>query len=236
MNFRVIFDSFMAKLRGARPFVRTKVGSRLALLCVIDFILLFFAPAMHAFVGAALFGCVASVYLVIIWRRYDRDTAIVPAVLLSAPMLTDMLIYSIVKAGDGTAIIGIITAFLMAIAAMFLAAKTPVFNFIDRINDTMYVYIGAGIACAVVVVAAWILNLLVLLSWWILCIIAFLVVLGIFLGVVFSTAAYTASDGRRQARRKRVQEAQEKRYNEYRPRKKDTKVYNLDDDDFIDIE
>ena len=48
-------------------------------------------------------------------------------------------------------------------------------------RDGMFIFasLGAGIACAVVVVAAWILNLLVLLSWWILCIIAFLVVLGI---------------------------------------------------------
>lgn len=236
MNFHVILDSFREKLRGSRPFLRTKIGSRLALLGILDFILLFFAPMMHAFVGAALFGCVASVYLVLIWRRFDRERAIVPAVLLSVPMLLDMLIYAIAKHDDAGAVIGIITAFLVAIGAMFLAAMTPIFGFIDRTADMMYVYIGAGITCAVVVVAAWILNVIVLLSWWILCIIAFLIVVGIFLGVVFSTAAYTASDGRRQARRRREREAQERRYTEYRPRKRDTKVYNLDEDDFIDIE
>ena len=236
MNFHVILDSFKAKMRGARPFMRTKVGSRLTLLCILDFILLFFAPALHAFVGSALFGCVASVYLVLIWRRYDRDSAIVPAVFLCIPMLLDMPIYAIAKSGDSGAVIGIITALLMAIGAMLLAAKTPVFGFINRIGDTMYAYIGAGIACAVVVVAAWVLNLIVLLSWWILCIVAFLIVVGIFMGVVFSTAAYTASDDRRQARKRRAQEEQERRYTEYRPRKKDTKVYNLDEDDFIDIE
>jgi len=236
MNFRVLFDHFKDTFRQSRPFLRTKIGSRLGLLTILDFILLFFAPAIHGFVGSALFGCVASVFLVLIWRHFDRDSAVIPAVFLSIPMLLDMLVYSIANAGDSSAVIGVLTALLIAIAAMFLAAKTPLFGFINRITDTMYVYIGAGIACAVVVVAAWILNLVVLLSWWILCIIAFLVVAGIFMGVVFSTAAYTASDGRRQARRRRVQEAQQRRYTEYRPRRRDDKVYNLDDDDFIDIE
>lgn len=236
MSFRVVFDRFKEIFKASRPFLRTKTGSRLGLLTILDFIVLFFAPAIHGFVGAALFGCVASVYLVLIWRSFDPDSAIIPAVFLSVPMLLDMLIYSIANAGDGSAVIGILTALLIAIAAMFLAAKTPIFGFINRISDRMYVYIGAGIVCAVVVVAAWILNILVLLSWWILCIIAFLVVAGIFAGVVFSTAAYTASDGRRQARRRREREEQERRYTEYRPRKRDTKVYNLDDDDFIDIE
>ena len=236
MNFRMIFDSFRDKLKGARPFMRTKVGSRLTLLGIIDFVLLFFAPMIHGFVGAVLFGCVASVYLVLIWRRFDRESAIVPAVLLSIPMVLDMPIYAIAKAGDGGAVIGIITAYLIAIGAMFLCAKTPLVSFIDRMTDMMYVYIGAGIVCVVVVIAAWILDIIVLLSWWILCIIAFIVVVGIFMGVVFSTAAYTASDGRRQARKRREREAQERRYTEYRPREKSNKVYNLDDDDFIDIE
>ena len=236
MNFQVVFEQFKAKLKDSRPFLRTKIGSRLALLGILDFILLFFAPALHGFVGCALFGCVASVYLVLIWRRFDRDSAVVPAIFLSVPMLLDMLIYSVANVGNGGRIIGILTALLIAIAAMFLAAKTPVFSFIERISDMMYVYIGAGVVCAVVVVAAWILDLVVLLSWWILCIIAFLVVAGIFAGVVFSTAAYTASDGRRQARKRREREAQQRRYTEYRPRRRDTKVYNLDDDDFIDIE
>ena len=236
MSFRVIFDSFKEKLKGSRPFLRTKVGSRLALLGILDFILLFFAPMLHGFVGAVLMGCVASVYLVLIWRRYDRESAIVPAVLLCIPMLLDMLIYAIAFVGDSGAVIGVITAFLVAIGAMFIAAKTPLVGFIDRMTDMMYVYIGAGVFCAVVVGAAWLLDIIVLLSWWILCIVAFVVVAGIFMGVVFSTAAYPASDGRRQAKRRREREEQERRYTEYRPRKRDTKVYNLDEDDFIDIE
>ena len=228
MSFRAVLDSFLAKLKESRPFLRTKIGSRLALLGILDFIILFFAPGIHGFVGAALFGCAASVFLVLIWRHYDRDSAIIPAVLLCIPMALDMLIYAIAKASDGSTVIGIITALLIGIAAMFLAAKTPVFGFINRISDTMYVFVAAGAACVAVVVAAWILNIIVVLSWWILCIVAFLVVAGIFAGIVFSTAAYTASDGRRQARKRREREAQQRRYAEYRPRSRNTRIYNVD--------
>ena len=228
MSFRVILDSFLEKMRSARPFLRTKIGSRLALLGILDFILLFFAPAIRGFVGTALFGCALSVFLVLIWRYYHRESAIVPAVLLCIPLTLDLLIYSIAKAGDSDTLIGIITALLVTIAALLLAARTPVFGFIDKINDSMYAFLGAGAACAVVVIAAWILNIIVVLSWWILCIIAFLVVAGVFAGLVYSTAAYTASDGRRQARKRRSREAQKRRYEEYRPRSRETKIYNAE--------
>ena len=239
MNFRVIWEQYRKKLMGIRPFLRTKVGSRLALLAIADFIALFFAPALHGFVGAAIFGCVASVYLILVWRRFDNEHAIVPAVILCVPMLLDMLIYSIVYAGDSNAVTAVIVAFVVAIPAMFIAALGRLVGFLYRITDAMYFYIAAGAVCVAVVVAAWILDIIVLISWWILCIIAFLAVAGIFLGVVFSTAAYTASDGRRQARKhaeEEREEFQQKRYSEFRPRERDTKVYNLDDDDFIDID
>ena len=239
MNFRLIWEQYRKKLRSIRPFLRTKVGSRLALLGIADFIALFFAPLLHGFVGAAIFGCVASVYLILIWRKFDPEHAIVPAVILCVPMLLDMLIYSIVYAGDSRTITAVIVAFVVAIPAMFVAAIGRIVGFLYRMTDMMYVYIAAGVICVVVVVAAWILDIIVLISWWILCIIAFLAVAGIFMGVVFSTAAYTASDGRRQARKRaeeEKEEIQQKRYSEYRPRERDTKVYNLDDDDFIDVE
>lgn len=238
MDFRKIWNRFKIKLESSRPFLRTKTGSRLGLITIADFIILFFAPLMHGFVGAAIFGCVASVYLVLIWRRYDRGSAVVPAAFLSVPMLLDMLIYSIVYAGDSGKITSVISAFLIAIAAMFIAARSRVVGFLDTVGDMLYVYIGAGAVCVAAVIAAWVLELIVVLSWWILCIIAFIVALGLFMGVVFSTAAYTASDGRRQARRDRSarEEEQQRRYVEYRPKERDTKVYNLDEDDFIDIE
>jgi len=245
-NFRIrlLWEQYLAKLRDTRPFLRTKIGSRLALLGIADFIVLFFAPLIHGFVGSALFGCVASVYLVLIWRHFDRSHAIVPAVILCVPMLLDMLIYSIAYAGDSGTVTAVIVAFLVAIPAMMIAALSKIVGFIDRAIDSMYLYIGAGVVCVLVVIAAWILDIIVLISWWILCIIAFLAVAGIFLGVVFSTAAYTASDGRRQAHKRREQdeereereERRQQRYSEYRPRKRETKVYNLNEDDFIDIE
>ena len=236
MDFKKILDGFLKKLEDTRPFLRTKIGSKLALFGIADFIILFFAPLMHGFVGAALFGCVASVYLVLIWRRHDSASAVVPAALLSVPMVLDMLIYGIAYRADSGKVTAVISALLIAIAAMFIAAKSKIVGFMDRMTDMLYVYIAAGAVCAAVVVAAWILEVIVLLSWWILCIIAFLVVVGIFMGVVFSTAAYTASDGRRQERKRRIAEEQERRYAEYRPRRRDTKVYNLDEDDFEDIE
>ena len=241
MVLRGLWLKFLKKLREARPFLRTKIGSRLALLGIADFIALFFAPLMHGFAGAALFGCVASVYLVLIWRRYDRPSAIVPAVLLSVPMALDMLIYGVAYAGDTGKVTSVITALLVAIAGMYTAARSRVVGYLDRSADMLYVYLAAGAMCLAVVAAAWILNIVVILSWWILCIIAFIIVVGIFMGVVFSTAAYTASDGRRQAirrgeAREKREEEQQKRYSEYRPRERSTKVYNLDDDDVIDID
>ena len=241
MNYQRIWLSFRRKLIDVRPFLRTKVGSRLALLGIADFILLFFAPMLHGFVGAALLGCVASVYLVLMWRKFDRAGAVIPAVFLSVPMLLDMLIYGIAYSADGDKVKSIISALLVAIAAMFMAAKSKLIGFIDRTSDMMIICIAAGAVCVGAVVLAWIVEIIVWLAWWILCVIAFVIVAGIFMGVVLSTAAYTATDGRRQARRRNAQREdreveQQKRYTEYRPRRRETKIYNLDDDDFIDIE
>jgi len=207
--------------------LQTKIGSRLGLCFIADFIILFLAPLLHGFVGTAIFGCVASVYLILMWRRFDREHAIVPAVLLSIPMLLDMPIYH-----NLAVIVGLVTA----IAAMIIASYSPILGFYDRITDGFYMYIAAGAICVGVVVLACILLFIVQISWWIFCIIAFLIVAAVFMGVVFSTAAYTASDGRRQARKHKMQEENEERYREYRPRERDTHIYNLEDDDFKDID
>lgn len=235
MNLNRLWISYKQKLRDIRPFLRTKIGSRLALLGIADFILLFFAPLIHGFVGTALFGCVASVYLILTWRRYDREHAVVPAVLLCVPMLLDMIIYHNLS---------VVVGFLVAIIAMLIAALSPVIGFFDQITDLINALLVSGAICVGVVVLACIMLVIVNVAWWILCIIAFFAVVAVFLGVVFSTAAYTASDGRRQAHRERrkteeedaAETPQERRYREYRPRKGGTKVYNLDDDDFQDIE
>ena len=239
-----LWNDFMIKVRTIRPFLRTKVGSRLAILGIIDFVALFFAPLIHGFFGAALFGCVATVYLILVWRRYDKEHVAVPAVILCVPMLLDMLIYRHLDVTVG---------FVIAIAAVILAALSPIVGFYDRIGDFINALLVAGAICVVVIAAAGVTLLLVRIAWWILCIVAFLVVVAIFMGVVLSTAAYTASDGRRQARRmherqmEKEQEAEEeddaeeeedprqRRYREYQPRRR-ARVYNLDDDDVRDIE
>lgn len=222
-----LWNIYKEKAKDARTFLRTKTGSRLGILGIVDFIILFFAPLMHGFVGTAIFGCVCSVYLILVWRRFDQEHAIVPAVILCVPMLLDMLIYH--KAD-------VIVGLLIAMVAMILAALSPWLGFYDRAADQLTAFLIAGALCVAVVVVACITMVIVNIAWWILCIIAFFVVVAIFMGVVFSTAAYTASDGRRQARRKKERDTQarEERYREYRPRKRDTKVYNLDDDDVRD--
>ncbi len=229
-----LWNNYKQKLHDIRPFLRTKIGSRLAILAIIDFIILFFAPLLHGFVGTALFGCVASVYLILIWRRYDKEHAVVPAVILCIPMLLDMAIYHELD---------IVVGFLIAIAAMLIVALKKNIGFFDRLGDLINALLVAGAFCVVTVVVACIMMVLVRIAWWILCIIAFFIVVAIFMVVVFSTAAYTASDGRRQARRRHEKYAeeetespQERRYREYRPRSGSTHIYNLDEDDFREID
>lgn len=229
--FNRLFQQFRKKLYTIRPFLRTKIGSRMALLFIAEFILLFFAPLFHGYAGTALIACVAAVYLVLIWRYYDRDHAVVPAVFLSAPMLLDMIIYHSLP---------VISCLIVAIGAMLMAALMPTVPFFDRQTDPMYRYLVALGICVGVVVAASLLMVLVTVAWWILCIIAFLVVAVVFIGVVLSTAAYTASDGRRQAKRRREgdtrEQKQQDRYASYRPKERDARIYNLDEDDFTDVE
>lgn len=223
-----LWETYKQKAQDIRPFLRTKLGSRLAIIAIIDFVMLFFAPLIHGFVGVAIFGCVGSVYLVLMWRKHDREHVIVPAVILCVPMLLDMLFYI-----GHPQIRNIIVGYLVTIIMMFLAALSPVFGFFDKLEDRMTTLLAAGALCVAVVVVACVIMLLVSYAWWILCIIAFFAVVAVFMGVVFSTAAYTASDGRRQARRKREREERtaEERYRDYRPRERDTTVYNVEDDD-----
>ena len=225
-----LWNDYKAKAKDIRPFLRTKLGSRLAILAIIDFIVLFFAPLLHGFVGTAIFGCVASVYLMLIWRRFDKEHVVVPALILCTPMLLDMAIYHEIS---------VVVGCLIAIVAMLLAALgRKLLGFYDKLTDKLTAYLVAGAICVVVVIVACVTLVLVKLAWWILCIIAFFVVVAVFMGVVFSTAAYTASDGRRQARRDRQRERdsqdQEQRYRDYRPGKRDTTIYNVDEDDFTD--
>ena len=233
--------TYKQKARDIRPFLRTKTGSRLAIFAILDFVILFFAPLIHGFVGTAIFGCVATVFLILVWRRHDREHAVVPAAILCVPLLLDMLIYHNLP---------VVVGCLAAGVAVMLAALSPIFKFYDRITDPVSSMLAAGGICVGVVIVAWLTMILVQISWWILCIIAFVIVVAIFLGVVFSTAAYTASDGKRQERRDRIRDReqdrerrridksreQNERYRDYKPPKRDNTVYNLTDDDFRDTD
>ena len=228
-----LWENYKAKARDIRPFLRTRQGVILTIIAALDFLVLFIAPLLHGFVGTAIFGCVISVYLILLWRRYDREHAVVPAGILCIPMLLDMLLY--IKHEQ---IWAIIVGFLVSMIAMFIAALSPTIGFFDNAVDLMASLLTAGAMCVVVVILACVMLLLVSIAWWILCIIAFFVVVAIFLGVVFSTAAYTASDGRRQARRdrERREAAQRQERGDDPPRRRETKIYNLDEDDFLDID
>lgn len=220
-----LWEIYKQKAQDIRPFLKTKVGSRMAIIAIIDFVILFFAPLIHGFVGTAIFGCVGSVYLMLMWRKLDKEHVIVPTVILCVPMLLDMAIYHTIP---------VVVGFLVTIIAIFLIALSPMFGFFDKVEDRMTSLLIAGALCVAVVVIACVTLLLVNFAWWILCIIAFFAVVAVFMGVVFSTAAYTASDGRRQARRKREREESrdpEKRIRDYRPRERDTMIYNVEDDD-----
>lgn len=236
MNFNKLWTDYQRKAKDIRPFLRTKNGVILSILAVVDFIVLFFAPMLHGFVGTAIFGCVGSVFLILIWRKFDQEHVIVPAVILCIPMLLDMVIYLNLSVAAGC---------LVAMIATLLAARSSIFGFFDKTTDLLTSLLVAGGICVGVVVVACLALILINIAWWILCIIAFIVVVAVFLGVVFSTAAYTASDGRRQARKKHLSEEdadaipdedpEEQRYRDYQPRRRDTKIYNLDEDDFRDI-
>ena len=230
LNISAVLNTFKKKIRGIRPFLKTKIGSRY----IAIFILLFFAPLFHEFVGTAIVGCVGVVFLILIWRKNDPEHAIVPAVFFLAPMLLDMAIYHTLP---------VVSCYVVVIAAELLCAAAGMFRFFDKIEDPLYTYLCAGAICAVVVVLSVVFMLIVSVAWWILAIVAFILLLALFMTVVFSTAAYTASDGRRQARKKyeaqqgsSPRKSAQKKYENYRPKERDNKIYNLDDDDFIDID
>ena len=235
LNINAVLNTFKKKIQGVRPFLKTKIGSRLGLIFVALFILLFFAPLFHDFVGAVIVGCVGVVFLILIWRKHDPEHAIVPAVFFLVPMLLDMAIYHTLP---------VVSCFVIVIIAEILCAVSGMFQFYDKIEDPLYTYLCAGAVCAVTVVLSVLFMVIVSVAWWILAIVAFLLLIALFFAVVLSTAAYTASDGRRQARKRfEAQQGEraprkdpEQKYKDYRPKERDTKIYNLDDDDFIDID
>ncbi len=200
MDFNNLMNIFKEKCKLSGKFINTKTGRNLFLFAAAVFILLFFAPLFQGAVGAALISCVAAPLVVLVWRRKDKDTAIVPAVFLCIPMILSMLIYHALS----TAV-----CLLVAIVCNILLAIHPAFDVLINIKDNMYSYLAFGGVCAVIIVLASLLILLVSIAWWLFCLFLFIGLLIVFFSVVLSTAAYTATDDKRQAKKKQQREYDE---------------------------
>ncbi len=197
MDLNNLFENFIRRCKTIRNFTTTKIGKRLLIIASAVFVLLFFAPLFHELVGAAIISCVGAVMTVLIWRRYNQGHAVVPAVLFVIPMVLDMLFYHTLS---------IASCMLVAAVCTLAVSIHPVFEFMVTIKDNLYAYLAAGGVCAAVVVLASLLTLLVSIAWWIFCLILFIAVIVMFFTVVLSTAAYTATDAKRQARKKHHKE------------------------------
>lgn len=193
MDFNKLFEIFRNKCKTISKFTNTKTGRNLFLISCAVFVILFIAPLFHGAVGASLIGCVASPLTVMIWRRHDSEHAVVPAVFFSIPMIIDMILY-----------LNLSTAVCMLVssACTLFVAIHPVFGFVSKIEDNMYAYLACGGVCVGIVVLASLLILLVSIAWWLFCLFLFIALVAVFFSVVLSTAAYTATDGKRQQRKK----------------------------------
>lgn len=197
MNFHKMLELFKSRCNTIHTFTRTKTGRKFLVTALAVFILLFVAPLFHGSVGAALLGCVGAPMTILLWRRFDNKHAIVPAVFFCIVMILDMLIYMTLVTA---------TCLLVSAACTFVVAMHPAFLYIRTIKDNMYAALYAGCVCAGIVILASLAILLVSIAWWIFCLLLFVIAVGVFFSVVLSTAAYTATDAKRQARKKELRE------------------------------
>ncbi len=197
MKSNNLFELFKSRLDTVNTFTRTKTGKKLMWTSVAIFVLMFFAPLFHSTVGATLLGCVGAPMTVLVWRRHDKKHAIVPAVFFCIPMILDMILYLSLT---------VASCMLVAVVCTLMTAIYPAFSYIRKIEDDMYAYLYAGAVCAVIVVLSSLLTLLVSIAWWLFCLVLFLAFIAIFFSVVLSTAAYTATDAKRQARKKELRQ------------------------------
>lgn len=197
MKFGKLFDIFKSRCNTIHTFTNTPIGRKLLITCAVIFILLFVAPLFHGTVGAALLGCVGAPFTILIWRKHDEKHTIVPAVFFCIPMVLCMLIYMSLNTAS---------CLLIAASCTVLVALHPAFSYIRKIKDNLYSYLYAGCVCAGIVVLASLTILLVSIAWWLFCLVLFVVLVGVFFSVVLSTAAYTATDAKRQARKKELRE------------------------------
>lgn len=227
-----LIEDFKRKCRKVIPFAKTPIGKPLCIIAIVIFVLLLFAPLFHGGVGAALIGCVAAPYLILMWRKFKREYAVVPAVFFSLVMLLDMLIYLNLS---------IISTYLVAIVFLLYLSTAKEISFFDNIKDEMYMYISAGIITLVIVIIACVFSFLVSIAWWLLCLAAFLFILAVFFSVVLGASAYAATDDKRQARKKR--EEQNQRYsdsddniNDYDNTAHNSTVHTRNNKDYVDVE
>lgn len=197
MNFSKLLNIFKSRCHTVKSFIKTKKGRNLFLCAFFAFVLMFFAPLFHSAVGSSFIGCVAIPLIVLIWRRFDQKHAIVPAVFLCIPMLLDMIIYHSLE---------VASCLLIAIVFTIAFALHPVFSYIRKIKDNLYAYLYAGSLCVICVIVASLLTLLVSITWWLFCLLLFMAVVALFFSVVLSTAAYTATDAKRQIRKKQLRQ------------------------------
>ncbi|MBQ8860956.1 MAG: hypothetical protein IJ015_06455 [Ruminococcus sp.] len=193
MDFNKLFEIFKGKCRTAVKFTNTKTGKKLFIISCVVFFVLFLAPLFHGSVGAALLGCVAAPLTVMIWRRFDSEHAVVPAVFFCIPMVIDMIVYHNLSTAS---------CLLVGCVCTIAVAIHPIFDFIKKIEDSIYSYLACGAVCVAIVVLSSLVTLLVSIAWWLFCLILFVALLVVFFSVVLSTAAYTATDAKRQQRKK----------------------------------
>ena len=232
MNFNTLYRDFKVKLKRTRPLISKKPGKYLFIAFVVVVFLVFLGPLFPANVGTALTSCVFAPYVVLLCRYYYKDIAIVPAVLISAFMLIASLIYLIAGRPN------VATYYLVAIICLIVCAVSKILEFFDKITDKMKLYLTAGAICFGIVIIASILALLVSIAWWIFCLIAFIFLLGFFITVSVGTAAYTATDDRRQERKRRIErerERKEKLYSNNRNIKRPVQRAHYDEE-IIDAE
>lgn len=192
-----LIQMFNLRLKTVHNFTHTKIGRRFLIISVAVFVLMFIAPLFHATVGATLLACVGAPMTILVWRKYDSKHAIVPAVFFCIPMILDMILYLSIT---------VATCMLVGAVSTLIVATHPAFSYIRKIDDDMYSYLYAGAVCVVIVVLSSLLTLLVSVAWWLFCLVLFVAIIGVFFSVVLSTAAYTATDAKRQARKKELRE------------------------------
>lgn len=228
-----MYEDFKIKFKETRTYIGKKPGNYMFLVFSAIVLLIFLAPLFPANVGTVLISCVAAPYLILIWRKNSRELAVVPAVFLSAAMILSGLIYLI--AGNS----GVAAYYFIAIICIIICATADFLNFFDKINDNLKLYLTAGAICCSIVIIASLMALIISVAWWIFAILAFLLLLGLFIAVVVGTAAYTATDDTRQERKRKHQRPTREQYykenmNNYRPVQKVNTSSEIFDADFED--